>query len=89
MSTAERPLWGPETEKALENFRVAGRPVDPVMIHCYGHVKRAAATTNHSWGISTLGGTAVDPGLGRDGPGRTRLPVVVDALQGGAAPPST
>ncbi len=85
MSTAERPLWGPETEKALENFRVAGRPVDPVMIHCYGHVKRAAATTNHQLGyLHTPVARPLIRASEEMARGELDSRVVVDALQGGA-----
>jgi aspartate ammonia-lyase len=85
MSTAERPLWGPETEKALGNFRVAGKPVDPVMVHCYGHVKSAAAATNHRLGyLPTPVALPLIRAAGEMARGELDSQVVVDALQGGA-----
>jgi aspartate ammonia-lyase len=85
MSTADGFLYGPETEKALGNFSIAGRPVDPALIHAYGHVKLAAAFTNAALGY--LPEDVAQP-LFRAARemirGELDRHIVVDALQGGA-----
>jgi aspartate ammonia-lyase len=43
-------LHGIHTERALENFPLARRPVHPALIHGYGAVKLACARTNHELG---------------------------------------
>ena len=54
----ERPvpagaLHGVHTERALENFPLALRRVNPALIRAYGAVKLACARTNHE----SAGGT--------------------------------
>ena len=39
-------LWGAQTQRAVENFPISGRPIPPGMIHAFGRVKRAAALVN-------------------------------------------
>ena len=43
-------LHGVYTERAIENFPLAHRPVHPALIHAYGAVKLACARTNHELG---------------------------------------
>ncbi|MCM2323690.1 MAG: aspartate ammonia-lyase [Oligoflexia bacterium] len=43
-------LWGAQTARALENFRISGRSADPALIRAFLRVKRAAALANHSSG---------------------------------------
>ncbi len=44
-------LHGIHTVRALENFPLAGRPVDPALVSAYGYVKLACAMTNRGLGI--------------------------------------
>ncbi|MGB5756769.1 MAG: class II fumarate hydratase [Acidimicrobiales bacterium] len=46
-----RPLWGAETEKAIENFPVSGEPVPASVIRWLALIKAAAATTNAELGL--------------------------------------
>lgn len=78
-------LYGIHTARALNNFRLAGRPVHPALIRAYGAVKLAAVRTNHALGrwdegtfraIEQACREMMDGGLDRH--------VLVDALQGGA-----
>ncbi|MFN3255324.1 MAG: lyase family protein [Ilumatobacter sp.] len=39
-------LWGPETDKAIDNFPMSGEPVPARVIHWLGRIKSAAATAN-------------------------------------------
>ena len=51
-------LWGAQTQRAVENFPVSGRPIPPRMIHAFGRVKRAWAVVNRERGA--LGQEAAD-----------------------------
>jgi len=42
---------GIHTVRALENFPLAGRPVDPALVSAYGDVKLACVLTNRGLGI--------------------------------------
>jgi len=88
LGTREVPadaLHGIYTERAIENFPVSLRPVNPALIHAYGAVKLACAQTNHELGwwddakfhaISTACIEMME--------GRLDAAIRVDALQGGA-----
>jgi fumarate hydratase class II len=39
-------LWGAQTQRAVENFPISGRPIPPRMVHAFGRVKRATAIVN-------------------------------------------
>ncbi len=39
-------LWGAQTQRAVENFPISGRPVDPALVRALALVKAAAARTN-------------------------------------------
>jgi fumarate hydratase class II len=43
---AETELWGPETQKAVENFPVSGHPIPAPVIHWLGRIKASAARVN-------------------------------------------
>ncbi|MEM7402551.1 MAG: class II fumarate hydratase [Myxococcota bacterium] len=45
-----QPHWGQQTEKALRHFS-PGIPVPIELIHCYAHVKQAAAKANCKLGV--------------------------------------
>jgi len=44
-------LYGASTARAVENFRVSGRPVPAEIIHAFGLVKAAAALVNRRLGL--------------------------------------
>src|SRR3954449_5456318 len=44
-------LWGGETTKAVENFRISGQPVPAPVIHWLGRLKAAAARANADLGL--------------------------------------
>jgi fumarate hydratase class II len=44
-------LWGEETRKAVENFRVSGAPIPAPVIRWLGRIKAAAARTNGELGL--------------------------------------
>jgi fumarate hydratase class II len=47
----KRELWGAETRKAVENFRVSGERIPRSVIHWLGRIKAAAARTNAELGL--------------------------------------
>jgi aspartate ammonia-lyase len=78
-------LWGVHTQRAMENFPLAGRPVHRGLVHAYGAVKLAAAQTNHElgrWDEATF--AAIETACREMIDGQLDRHVVVDALQGGA-----
>jgi fumarate hydratase class II len=46
-----RELWGVETRKAVENFRVSGQPIPPSVAAWLGRIKAAAARANAELGL--------------------------------------
>ena len=44
-------LWGAQTQRALDNFRISGRPMPPAFIKALALVKAAAATVNGKLGL--------------------------------------
>jgi aspartate ammonia-lyase len=86
----ERPvpaeaLHGIHTERALENFPLSLRPVNPALVHAYGAVKLACARTNHElgwWDAPRF--AALQQACSEMMEGMLDAHIVVDALQGGA-----
>ncbi|MEP1123636.1 MAG: class II fumarate hydratase [Ilumatobacter sp.] len=50
-SASENRLWGPETDKAVENFAISGEAIPARVIHWLGRVKSAAALVNAELGL--------------------------------------
>jgi fumarate hydratase, class II len=46
-----RELWGPETQKAIENFPVSGEPIPAAVARWLGRIKAAAARVNAELGL--------------------------------------
>ena len=44
-------LWGPETDKAVENFKVSGEPIPAHVARWLGRIKAAAARVNAELGL--------------------------------------
>ncbi len=44
-------LWGASTQRAVLNFPISGRTVDPGIVHAYGLIKWAAARANAELGV--------------------------------------
>jgi fumarate hydratase, class II len=49
-STQDATLWGGETDKAIENFKISGHPVPAPVIHWLGRIKAGAARANAELG---------------------------------------
>ena len=78
-------LYGIHTQRALENFPLARRGVNPALIHAYGAVKLACARTNHELGWwDDDKARAIEAACAEMFEGLLDKHVTVDALQGGA-----
>ena len=44
-------MWGAQTQRALDNFQVSGRPMRPAFIHALAAVKWSAAHANEALGL--------------------------------------
>jgi len=79
-------LHGIHTVRALENFPLAGRPVDPALVSAYGDVKLACVLTNRELGIwkDNEKANAIEQACREMAEGRLNEFVIVDRLQGGA-----
>ncbi len=78
-------LWGVHTLRAVENFPISRRGVDPELIHAFGAVKLACARTNHElgrWDDRTA--VAIEQACQEMISGELDAHILVDALQGGA-----
>src|ERR1043166_10201081 len=51
MQVPAAALWGPQTQRAVENFPISGRPLPPAFIHTLGLIKSAAARVNRDLGL--------------------------------------
>ena len=49
--TVEQELWGGETRKAVENFKVSGERVPAPVVHWLARIKAEAARTNAELGL--------------------------------------
>ena len=79
-------LWGAHTARAIANFPIAGRPVDPELASAYGAVKLACARINRALGAwaDDAKADAIERACREMADGELTAHVVVDALQGGA-----
>ncbi len=78
-------LYGIHTQRALENFPLAGRPVNRHLVHAYGGVKLACLMANQElegWDAERY--QALQAACRELAEGRLDRHVRVDALQGGA-----
>ncbi|MGH2844369.1 MAG: hypothetical protein ACRDKL_12430, partial [Solirubrobacteraceae bacterium] len=50
-TTEQQPLWGGETEKAVNNFPISGESIPVPVIRWLGAIKGAAARVNAELGL--------------------------------------
>ena len=83
----QHALHGIHTERARENFALAGRPVHPALVVAYGDVKLACALTSRAlgaWGEEPAKADAIERACREMAAGLLTRHVSVDCLQGGA-----
>src|SRR6058998_292284 len=44
-------LWGAQTQRSLQNFRISGERMPRLLVHALAQVKRAAAVVNQALGV--------------------------------------
>jgi aspartate ammonia-lyase len=79
-------LHGIHTARALENFPLAQRPIQPALIRAFGEVKLACALTNRRLGFfpDPASADAIESACREMADGALDRYIIVDALQGGA-----
>ncbi|MBT3200276.1 MAG: aspartate ammonia-lyase [Phycisphaerales bacterium] len=85
LEIASGALHGIHTQRAIENFPLARRGVNPELICAYGAVKLACCQTNHGlgmWEDATF--NAIETACREMIDGKLNEHILVDALQGGA-----
>ncbi|MDD5712445.1 MAG: aspartate ammonia-lyase [Smithellaceae bacterium] len=77
--------WGIHTQRAINNFPVSGRPVNPVLIRAFAQVKKASCLANAELGyIDQLKAEAIERACDEIAGGELANQFPTDALQGGA-----
>src|SRR5690606_15119948 len=51
LEVPEDALWGAQTQRAVNNFQISGRPMPAPFIRALGLIKWAAANTNNALGL--------------------------------------
>nr|MBA2483578.1 class II fumarate hydratase [Nitrosomonas sp.] len=51
-------LWGAQTQRSLQNFKISSERMPFALLHALAQVKRAAATVNHDLGLLDAASTA-------------------------------
>ena len=46
MKVPAKAMYGSQTQRAVENFPISGRPLPPWFLHALGRVKKLAARVN-------------------------------------------
>ncbi len=78
-------LYGIHTKRALDNFDLAGQPVDRTLVRAFGSVKLACALTNQELGVwQQKKANGIIAACKEMAAGKLNEHVVVDRLQGGA-----
>jgi fumarate hydratase class II len=54
----ESVLWGAQTQRSLDNFKISGELMPAALIHALAQVKRCAATVSHDLGLLNAATTA-------------------------------
>jgi len=54
----EKALWGAQTQRSLQNFKISSEHMPVELIHALAKVKRAAAKVNHDLGLLNAASTA-------------------------------
>ena len=85
MQIPSAALYGIHTARAIENFRMSGRPLPPSLVHAYGCVKEACLQAAHEqtpWPSDQI--AALLQACREMATGALDAHIRVDALQGGA-----
>src|SRR4051812_37578550 len=82
---SSRRLWGAETDKALENFRISGEPVPVEVVRWMARIKGAAAAVNAELGLLAKDtATRIERAAGEIADGRHDAQFPIDVFQTGS-----
>jgi fumarate hydratase class II len=77
--------YGPQTQRAVENFPISGQPMPPEFVHALGFIKQAAARVNASLGLieKEVAG-AIEQAAGEVAEGKWDAEFPIDVFQTGS-----
>src|SRR3984885_16368693 len=82
-------LWGAQTQRAVESFRISGRPLPRAFIGALGLVKQAAARANQALGLLEARlAQAVAAAAAEGAAGQHDAQVPLEVFQTGSGPSS-
>jgi fumarate hydratase class II len=85
MKVPATALYGPQTQRAVDNFPISGRPMPAEFIHALGLVKTAAARVNAALGLlETPLATAIEQAAREVAGGRWDAEFPIDVFQTGS-----
>jgi fumarate hydratase class II len=78
-------MYGPQTQRAVENFPISGQPLPPAFVHALGLVKQVAARVNVRLGLLDPGlGAAIEQAAAEVAAGRWDAEFPIDVFQTGS-----
>jgi len=85
MQVPASALYGPQTQRAVENFPISGQPLPPAFIHTLGLIKSAAARVNKDLGtVSPDIADAIQKAANEVAEGRWDAQFPIDVFQTGS-----
>src|SRR5262245_774333 len=85
MKVPAQALYGAQTQRAVENFPISGRPLPPEFIHALGFIKMAAAAVNQDLGLlEPRVAAAIQKAAGEVADGKWDAEFPIDVFQTGS-----
>src|SRR5262245_33684920 len=86
MKVPAAALYGPQTQRAVENFPISGQALPPPFIHALGLIKAAAARVNRELGLlDAAKAQAIEAAAREVADGRWDAEFPIDVFQTGSA----
>jgi len=85
MQVPAAAMYGPQTQRAVENFPISGMPMPPEFVHAIGRVKQVAARVNHALGLVDANfAAAIQTAAGEVADGKWDAEFPIDVYQTGS-----
>jgi len=85
MKVPAEALYGPQTQRAVENFPISGEPMPPRFLHALGTIKAAAARVNRELGLLEPAlADAIEKAAGEVADGKLDREFPIDVFQTGS-----
>jgi fumarate hydratase class II len=85
MKVPAEALYGPQTQRAVENFPISGEPMPPRFLHALGTIKAAAARVNRALGLLEPAlADAIEKAAGEVADGKLDREFPIDVFQTGS-----